>query len=240
MRKFIVIPAYNRPLNLQIMLNSLKAQLLPLDDYEIIISIDGEGDKAEEVIRVAEDFGRAQVFRHKTRLRLNHNTFWLMDYVFSYLWATHVVYIEDDVILSPDALNLVEWYISHAKEMRFVDDIDDISAYCLCQLHWRGEPDRVYLAQTFVSWAFLIDRYQWERYFRPAWRDPRKTWDKATDRYIRLQGDRIYNAFPELSRASNTGREGTTFTPEKFDILMDGHEYNQGREAYDFQFVGTI
>jgi len=241
MKKTITIAAYNRPDHLKILLDSLRAQLLPLDDYEMIISVDAGGNRFGDVLRVAKsvDFVAAQVFSPNLNLGTNHNTFWLMSHVFDSLGAAHNVYLEDDLILSPDAFNLVEWYIKHSDELKAVEGVEDIGTYCLCRLHEHGAPDKIYLSRAFVGWGFVMDAHQWARFGRPAWRNPMRMWDTSTAAYIRAQGNRIYNAFPELSRISNTGREGGVhFTPQKFDSFMKNHKYNQGRETYSFQFVG--
>jgi len=236
MRKTITIAAYNRPSNFQLLIDSLREQLLPIDDYSIVVSVDGGGDKFEDVLAIAESIDGAQVFAQEKNLGLNNNTFWVMDYAFSTLGATHNVYLEDDLILSPDAFNLVEWYIECQDELKA--DVDDIGVYCLCNLYGYGEPDKVFLSELLSGWGFLMDAHQWERFAKPVWLDSRKTWDLSIDSHIRVLEGKIFNAFPELSRVSNTGRNGTTLTPERFDAIMAGHKYNEGREAYQFQFVG--
>lgn len=242
MKKTITIAAYNRPDHLRMLLDSLRAQLLPLRNFQIIVSVDAGGDKFCEVMEIAKsiDFVSSQVFHTAQNQGTNHNTFWLMDYVFDILGTDWNVYLEDDLVLSPDAFNLVEWYIEHAEELRNYGDISDIGAYCLCRLRVHGAPENIYLSRAFVGWGFLMAAHQWETYAKPAWFNPKKMWDTSLATYIREQGPKILNAFPELSRITNTGRGGVHFTPEKYDALMQNHKYNQSHEEYPFELVGEV
>lgn len=236
MRKTITIAAYNRPDNLRMLLDSLRAQLLPFYDYSVIVSVDAGGDKFAEVMDVAKtiDFAPSQVFHSASHLGLNHNTYWPMEHVFDVLGADWNVYLEDDLVLSPDAFNLVAWYIEHAEEMRNYKDVDDIGAYCLCRLRRNGPPENIFLSRAFVGWGFVMDKYQWWKYARPAWFSGKGTWDTALAVHIRASGPSVCNAHPELSRVANTGCEdvGT------WGDIMDIHVYNQSREAYNFRLTG--
>lgn len=107
MRKTITIAAYNRPDHLRMLLDSLRAQLLPLDDYGVIVSVDAGGDKFNEVMDVARtiEFAPFEVFHAATHLGINHNTYWPMAHVFDVLGADWNVYLEDDLVLSRPMLS---------------------------------------------------------------------------------------------------------------------------------------
>lgn len=239
MKKTITIAAYDRPDNLRMLLNSLRAQLLPLDDYAVVVSVDIGGRRFDDVLKIASsvDFARNYVFQPSVHLGINHNTYWLMDHVFGEFGADWNVYLEDDLVLSPDAFNLVEWYITRGDELKAL--ADGIGAYCLCRLREHGDPGKVYLSRGFCAWGFVMDRHQWERFGKPAWRNPKKgTWDTSVAAHIRAQGPKVYNAFPELSRVTNTGRGGTNFGFVKYDEVMRNHIYNQSRQKHSFSFAG--
>lgn len=243
MKKTITIAAYNRPALLAKMLRSLKEQMWPLTDYKLYIRIDAGGKLFEKVKRVAQgvDFVNTDVFYPEQNEGCIMNTYRLMEWVFEWWEADWNVYLEDDFILSPDAFNLVEWYIAHAEEIKAARGIEDIGAYCLCRLRESGDPEKIYLSRAFVGWGFLMDGHQWRTYAKPAWRSAKKLWgydrmwDNSIADYIRTCGATIHNAFPELSRITNTGRVGTHFTARKYDELMQNHIYNQGRKVYDYR-----
>lgn len=245
MKKTITVAAYNRPGLLDRMLKSLKEQLHPLDDYKLRIRIDGGGSHYEAVMQaaVAVDFMEVDVFGPERNQGCIKNTYKLMARVFEGERADWNVYLEDDFVLSPDAFNLVEWYIAHAEEIKATEGIEDIGAYCLCRLRESGAPEKVYLSRAFVGWGFLMDAHQWQTYAKPAWCSAAKLWgyermwDNSVADYIRTCGAHVYNAFPALSRITNTGRVGTHFTARKYDELMQNHKYNRERKAYDFGLV---
>jgi hypothetical protein len=222
---------------------SLKDQLLSLDDYKLYIRIDGGGDRFREVKRVAHqvDFMDADVFYPQQNEGIILNTYRLMVRAFETEGADWNVYLEDDFVLSPDAFNLVEWYIKYNELLKAVKDVEDIGAYCLCRLWESGEPDEVYLARAFVGWGFLMDAHQWRTYAKPAWCNAEKLWgiermwDTSLANYIRAQGSAIYNVFPTLSRITNTGRIGSHFTPKKYDRFMKNHAWQQERRAYAYR-----
>lgn len=243
--KTITVAAYNRPQHLERLLDSLRGQLLPLDGWQLFVRIDVGGDKFDRVKKVAEavDFVPSQVFWSNRNVGINRNTHWLMHHVFEIRKADYNVYLEDDLLLSPDAFNLVEWYIAHADEVG--RDAGDVGAYCLCRLRGGGDPAEVYLSRALVGWGFLMSRHQWRRFGEPAWCNAEKLWgrpmmwDSSLANYIRTCGDDVYNASPALSRVTNTGRTGEHFTPDTYDELMEGHRWQQERRTFKYRFVGV-
>lgn len=245
MKKTIAVAAYNRPGLLAQMLKSLEEQMQPLADYKLYIRIDAGGDRFEDVKRVAlgVDFVDTEVFHPRQNEGCIMNTYRLMAQVFEEEGADWNVYLEDDFLLSPDAFNLVEWYIAHAEELKGCFGVEGIGAYCLCRLRESGDPEKIYLSRAFVGWGFLMDAHQWRIYAKPAWCNAKKLWgydrmwDNSLADYIRTCGATVHNVFPELSRITNTGRVGTHFTARKYDELMRNHVYNQSRKAYNYKLV---
>lgn len=232
MKKTITIAAYNRPGLLRLLLKSLKHQLHSLADYRLYIRIDAGGERFERVkqVALAVDFMDREVSYPEQNEGINMNTYKLMEWVFEEEGADWNVYLEDDLLLSPDAFDLVEWYIKHSEE----EEMGDIGAYCLCRLRESGDPEEVYLSRALVAWGFLMDRHQWETYAKPIWLEDEGMWDNRLANHIRsFEG--VHNVFPGLSRVTNTGRRGAHFTVQKYDQLMQHHVYNQERKAYDYR-----
>ena len=243
MIKTITIAAYNRPWLLARLLKSIENQLCPPADYKLHIRVDAGGDRFEDVKQVAYaiDFMDSEVSYSTRNEGVNLNTYALMERVFEEEGAVWNVYLEDDSLLSPDAFNLVEWYIEHSEEILATECAEDIGAYCLLNLRGRGDPEKIFLMRAFMGWCFLLDRRQWETYAKPAWCTSKELWghegmwDNSMARYIRTCGPTIMCAFPEVSRVTNTGRHGRYCTPQKYDQLMRGHTYNRERKAYDYR-----
>lgn len=241
--KTITVAAYNRPTLLAKLLTSLEEQMQSLDDYKLYIRIDAGGDRFEKVKQAAlgADFMDCEVFYPKKNEGCIMNTYRLMMRVFEEKGADWNVYLEDDFVLSPDAFNLVEWYIKHSEEIKSTEGIEGIGAYCLCRLRESGDPEKIYLSRAFVGWGFLMDAHQWRTYAKPAWCNAKalwgydRMWDNSVADYIRTCGATVCNVFPELSRITNTGRVGTHFTARKYDELMQNHKYNQSHKVYDYR-----
>jgi glycosyltransferase involved in cell wall biosynthesis len=244
--KTITVAAYNRPENLALLLQSLKEQLLPLDDYRLYIRIDPGGKHFGAVKAIAETDGCAEVHCPRKHQGLNRNCYETLRWAFETAGADFNVYLEDDFILSPDAFSLVEWYIRHEEEMRSYPRVKDVAAYCLCIManvqallgnQATLDPEEVFLARTLQGWGFVTNKHQWTTYVKPHWFAGKGTWDTFVYRYIMsFQG--VHSAFPALSRISNSGREEGHTSAKKYDWQMKGHRYNQSRQVYDFQLVG--
>lgn len=254
MIKTITIVAYNRPGNLTWLLQTLEEQLLSLDDYRLCISIDSGGGnfKAVKAIAEAVTFMDTQVVWSKSHLGMNKGTYESMRRAFEDLGADFNVYLEEDYLLSPDAFNLVEWYISHEVEMRSAPKVKDIAAYCLFGLaHEDGaSPTEVVLSKGGGFWGFVMSQRQWQTYAKKGWFVGRPeiasgkfttSWDKRLAIYISTFPG-VYRAFPVLSRTSNTGK---THIPDKqlyaYDEVLKVSKYrcyNQQRKAHLFCFTG--
>ena len=248
MNKTITIAAYNRPGNLRLLTDSLFDQQASFDDWKLHIRIDAGGDKLDQVWAVAEEVGfvDTRIHRAKENEGINSNTYWLMSHVFDHEQADYNLYLEDDLVLSPDALNVANWYIENEAHLLATPDLDDIGALCLCKLHDMGRDSLtdLFFSRAFVGWGFLMSKRQWWAYGNPAWTTADALWgrpmmwDNSVANYIRERGGRIYNLFPTCSRVTNTGREGVHFTPEKYDKRMTGHVYQQEHKVFDYQWGG--
>lgn len=248
MKKTITVAAYNRPALLAKLLKSLEEQLWSLADYRLYIRIDAGGDRFEDVKRVAlgVDFIDVDVSYSRRNEGINVNTYNLMERVYEREKTDWNVYLEDDLLLSPDAFNLVEWYIERSEGIKAIEGVEDVGAYCLCRLRESGDPENIYLSRALVGWGFLMNRHQWQTYAKPSWCNAKelwgyeRTWDNSLADYIRSCGNAIYNVFPELSRVTNMGRVGTNFTARKYDELMRGHVYQCERKVCDFVMKALV
>ncbi len=99
----VLIPTYNRPAALAVTLTSLLAQGLPL---RVVISDQGEAEararpEVQAAARVLEAYGHALVWhRHRPRRGLAEQR----DFLLGEARGPHALFLDDDVILGPDAL----------------------------------------------------------------------------------------------------------------------------------------
>jgi len=224
-KKTITLTCKNRPDYTQKVINSLKEQNKKLDDWKLYINID---PGCKEVLDICKkiDFIETDIKIFKSdepniRKRIDKNTYDVMERTFSD-GSDFNLYLEDDVIMSPDALNLMDWYTKQ--------DLTDIASLSLCNLWDRIDmPDEnlVYRVRCMSGWGFVISKLQFERYFKPAWLK-KPSWDKAIANYIRTF-EKVYNLVPQLSRTSNIGEKGTD-NGNCYRLFMIGHKYNKIRD----------
>ena len=98
----IVVIAYNRPFALKRVLQSLaNANYHWYSDINLIISIDGGGDKNLEVKQVANDFlwnfGRKIIITHESNLGLRNHGIFCGDLTKKY---NHIIVFEEDCLVS--------------------------------------------------------------------------------------------------------------------------------------------
>ena len=243
----VTISAWNRPAYLWDCLASIRAQIGPA--LRVFLHVDGEGGKEDEILSVAQQFsiGGMLIRFESERLGVNRSTKATIDWAWKagYDWA---LYLEDDLVLSPDAFALTHWYAANTEYL--ADTCGGyIGAYCLCRMiqeQDRAEadrrPDAVLYARAFSGWGFLVSRAQY-KLIEPAWLsgekdDPPSMWDRHVGRRIRNLGDDNYNCMPALSRVTNIGEFGYHFTPERHRKWMEGHQWNTNSAQHRFRVGG--
>ena len=230
MKKTISLACYNRPQYLKRVLSSLRNQIADLSDYELVVSCDnGRDKKTIEVIKMVHDvdFIKTKIIVNNKKLGINRNTFYAINE--AYKIADYNLYLEDDIVLSPDALNLFDWYTKQS--------LDNIATLFLCNLWSKGRSlSGIHKTRSMCAWGFVVSKYQFEKYIEPAWFPKVGCWDNSVARYIRtFEG--VYNLYPEISRSTNIGRSGSNMTDEKFKKLMGGHEYYKGDELVGYKVI---
>ena len=220
--KTITLACKDRPDYTLKVLNSLKEQNKKLDDYKLYINIDPGCREVVDICNsvnfIETDIKIFQLDETNIRKRIDKNTYDVMERTFSD-GSDFNLYLEDDVIMSPDILDIMDWYAGQ--------DLTNIALLCLCNLWDRtNQPDEnlVYKVRCACGWGFITSKFQFEKYCKPAW-ITKPSWDKAVANYIRtFEG--IYNLVPQLSRTSNIGAKGTD-KGACYRMFMIGHKYNK-------------
>lgn len=117
----IVITAYNRPRSLRNLLNSIShiRRHPEINSLPVIISIDNGG--TDEVNRIANefswDYGDVEVIIHKEKKGLVKHFIWVGNQTEKY---DQVIFLEDDLLVSPNILYFVKPMIDYYKDVKDV------------------------------------------------------------------------------------------------------------------------
>lgn len=238
----IGIAAWNRPAYLHECLRSLQSQMAGCPP--VFLQVDGEGGYEDDIKSVVANCYQLDITVTVGRENqgVNRNTKAAIDRIWDegYDWA---VYLEDDLVLSPDAMDLACWYVDNAKGLASWWDVGAVGAFCLCRMggedHYPGD---ILFSRAFSGWGFVVSRAQYEA-IEPAWLsgqkdDPPSMWDRHVGRRIRELSPHNYNCMPALSRVTNIGEFGFHFTPARHRKWMEGHQWNQSSLGFTFRVGG--
>lgn len=110
--KTITLPCYNRPAYLAQTLASIRAAR-GHSEWTLIFSIDPGNPEVRSIAR-STTWMPARVFRNDLKLGIDANTFHAAELAF-HLGSDYNLYLEDDVVISPDALILASQFQSIAE-----------------------------------------------------------------------------------------------------------------------------
>lgn len=216
----ITIAAYRRPEYLAQVLNSLSAALEYCPEFKpdrIILGIDLGGDL--EIVPSEDWPFPAEIIRWPEHLGVNEHPRRLLQYAFMELGSDFNLHLEDDTVLSPDALRLAMWF------QRTPNPASTLSLYSASKAV--AENEIVRYRQDFGGWGWATTRAVWLRLLAPYWnykRDLPIGWDWSISKLMAEKGLRAME--PSLSRVRNIGREkGTYQTPAGYDRDFAGQTW---------------
>lgn len=230
--------AYNRP-------DYLKDTLLDLAkcnpyDWHYFVSID-PSDKLQEIKKVlSNNYGFASIHIHINTVRKNHrlNQFSSLDMAFN-AGSTFNCHMDDDLYISPDALELANFY-----EKTFRDSPLTFNSYGLFNYDSNpNEPDKLITrAKTFTGLGWCTFKDNFESVFKPNW-----FFDDLAIQYFGSYGwdwavaawckhNNLSEIYPAFSRTNHRGRDhGTCCSHEWHDKAFANLEWNKNliiREYY--------
>ena len=162
----ITATAYRRPHLLKAMLETLLAN--ELSGWRILIQIDAS-PVADDMARMAEsllDGHDRDIAINPSRLGVRENPYRLLERVFAEGSALNL-YLEEDLLLSPDATRLASWYeTNHCPEWLCLNLIAGgcASAGLLSNPDF---PTLLFAGPTFNSLGFAVRRQEWQRLGHP-------------------------------------------------------------------------
>lgn len=232
----ITILAFNRPHYLEQCLDAL-AKCRGIEGYRIVVSYDGPDNPGWYVSNRV--LPHTDIFQ-QSNLGIDHHNSWLYDSLLAKDKPSEfIVALEDDVILSPDALELADWYYA-------VGQRDEYLYMSLGDPHYRKEAPaaesycEIHECRSIYTSAWCFTRAAWEQ-MRPHWNRPLKTqlgWDWSLSFAMNEHGWK--SIYPLVSRAHNIGREGVHSYPEFFDTNIGPTVFSDGRKVDRFDIAYKI
>jgi hypothetical protein len=147
------------------------------------------------------------------------------------------LHVEDDTVLSPDALDLCDWFF----------DLDERSRYAMLCLHSYSkdlsQPLAIVEDARFCPWGWAITRAMWYGWVEPEWMGKHRVhpmgWDWSVGLTLQRHGLKVLR--PVLSRVRNIGRDNGTYeTPEHWDEWAKDLVHSPGGFGNRFEITSRI
>ena len=225
MNKTISYAVYNRPDYLELSLDHLIKN--DLRDWEILFSIDPstETDRIVKIIeKKLEKFDNYLININEKRLGVRLNTYISLYYVFKCRSDINI-YLEDDIIVSPDITRIADWYSTIEK--KDIICLNLLYGSCGGQNHKSDTNENIfYKTKEFNSLGYILTSEQWETYFKDYWFDYSHGavdkngnliggWDWAI-LFHHIKNKGLYTLQPDCARSNHIGRENGTFCSPAF------------------------
>ena len=227
--KTITLTVYNRPEYTSKVLESLQTN--NTIGYKLLIAAEPGCDQTIKVCQKI-DFMPFELVLNPFCRGVNCNNKHIYDLVFDRGSELNVA-IEDDTPLSPDALDLVEWF--HSLPNR-----DD---YLLLNLFNGSKstdrPLELFEYDAFCPWGFCFSRQAYENRIKPYWMCDARGWDWSICEVMRNNG--LKSLSPFLSRTQNIGKYGGVYcTPDYYEHCFSGHVSSDGSFGKKFSLIPSL
>ncbi len=233
--KTITLPVANRPQYLKELLDSLRRN--NLDEFKLFCGIEPKND---EVLNLCKniDFVDKTIIINKKKLGVRKNPYNIIQTAFN-TGSQFNIHLEDDLIVSPDMINLANWYYDTFQLNSTLYTVYGLFAYDSNP----GKPDQIIEISRFDGYGWCCFKQNWNQLFKKYWFN-----DSLGKKYYKKKGWdwAIQGAFKEfelkalkpiLSRTNNIGREGGTFsTPLSHDKTFANLQYNTDKIIKNFRF----
>jgi hypothetical protein len=184
-----------------------------------------------EVLNVCQSvtFMDTHVHLNAARLGVRENPYQLLKRTFG-MGYDGVLYLEDDVALSSDAVELVLDFVQNA-------DVERHRSLCLYNTDSRADADPAVIetghsAAKFSPWVFFTTAAHWANFFEPTWHTSPKGWDWS----ITESGADNTIALPAISRSRHIGRfGGTHYVAEMYDHLFVNNPFWHGAAPAEYR-----
>jgi hypothetical protein len=159
------------------------------------------------------------------------NPFEMIDSVFR-RGAEFCVYLEEDIVLADDAINLCNWYFN----LQNVNDYLCLNLYNHNSNEFADNPEYnnvVGLDTNFSCLGVGITRYQWYTYFKPNFKSSTYGWDFAMTNVIYEKQLKVLK--PAVSRSRHIGFwGGVHYRPAVHDPIYKNNKLYSGPKQTEF------
>jgi len=225
----MTMTACSRPGYLVETLDSLAANQ-NLDQFTLHFGVEPVSQEVLDICR-AVDFMDTHIHVNSERLGVRENPYQLLKRTFAAGYEG-VLYLEDDVVLSPDAVDLVLHYANSPEAERH---------RCLCLYNMKSlrgaDPTTIEVnraASNFAPLGFFASASAWYDFFDPMWHASSKGWDYS----ITGSDPKNLIALPSLSRSHHIGRfGGTYYAPAQHDPVYENNAHHQDEKPSEYRFT---
>lgn len=237
--KIITLTCWRRSEYLRRCLDAL-AKCEGIIEYIVLPIVDGDG--SSEVVDMVKGISRLGYITHDEHVGINSVTRGVISSAFASKEIFRIIHLEEDVIVSPDALRYCEWALDKYESDKSVfsvgmfnlnNDPQDLDGFDSDGIEHTIIAESIARPQPRFScwgWATWRDRWQEMEANWPTQGDQELSWDVAMDK---LRGDRV-EIVPEVSRSINIGKEGGT---HNYDGSGDLKYWMQDRAVTNWQEV---
>jgi len=220
--KTITLTVSNRPHYLKRCLETL-SKCVGIENYVLVIGLEPNCSSSREICE-SIDFIEKRIVYNQTNLGVTQNPFSTLEYVFSF--SNYNVYLEEDVVVSPDILNLADWYFQSNLTEEYL-----AMALSIWSIKGTESPFVVFPISPLLWMAFgwAMGKKEWE-YIKPFW-FLEDSWDHSVRRKLEFLNKKVLA--PQYSRCNHIGEFGAHSTPrlqKSFDTVF----YYQGDPITNF------
>tara|TARA_R100001443_G_scaffold4277_2_gene12666 strand:- start:58819 stop:60213 length:1395 start_codon:yes stop_codon:yes gene_type:complete len=218
MKKTITVTVHNRKKLLENLLSSLVKN--DLDGWDIILSVEPTPlleDMISSINKILDGL-QYKIIVPKEKEGVKNHPFKLLSYVYEVLLSDVNIYLEEDLVVSPDITKIADWYMTL--------DRDSYKGYAGISLfnydsfsEYSKKESQEFVVDTY-NWSalgFILDKRGWFDQLKFNWyrKDHHlktKGWDFAIRAHIIWHGMKWLQ--PEVSRTTHLGTWGTHVNPE--------------------------
>lgn len=221
--KTITLTAYNRPDHLRQVIESLQKN--NLTGYTLYCFVEPGNQNVYRLCQGIQFVQKHVIVNHR-RLGVKENPYQGLKFVFDH-GSLFNVYLEDDVILAPDAFNLANWYASQMEE-----------TLCLNLFTYKkaGDPKVIRRSKGFSALGLGIKKTSWDKWFQPSWHLSSRGWDWSITELLEREG-KLQTLLPDQSRTNHIGRLGTHCTADFHDQTFPDIKISDGSYRGPYEVI---
>jgi len=233
--KSITVTVTNRPDYLEKLLKTL-SEVKSIQEWDLFFSIEPNSDESINLIK-GFNFKNKEIILRKNRLGILNHPYSILSEVFEH--SDLNLYIEEDVIVSPDVLHLSEFF------SRVSDNHVLINFFNKSNLKSERDEDLFVGFDEFVdgknlyfspfSWA--TTKYNWDMYISKWWYVDTRGWDfSIVESLFKLKKSII---FPGKCRSNHIGEYGTNVTPYYNQLYHSNVVLSNNKNKIDYEIVNS-